>query len=67
MISATFTEQKMLTRLEKAGEIRWVVLSGNDTRTLGRLTRKGLAIESKNAAGERIWVVAKRGSLNSEK
>jgi len=48
-------ERKMLSRLERAGVLNWFEIKGDDTRTLGRLVKKGAAREIIGRRGRRAW------------
>lgn len=48
-------EKKMLKRLETEGVLYWVAISPDDTRTLNRLIKKGVAREVVGQAGRRAW------------
>lgn len=55
-MTLTEHEQRMLGRLQRAGQLHWTALKADDTRTLNRLVKKGAAVETIGRAGRRAWV-----------
>lgn len=54
-VELTEHERKMLSRLERAGVLHWTEIKADDTRTLGRLVKKGAAREIIGRRGLRAW------------